>query len=129
MVTSTSIDGRSLVPLLHGQKVMDWRTVALIEHHGPVRDQGDSDFPAARSGNPTSYEAIRGPKSLYVECANGDKECHDFATDPDELRNSFLSLSGEEQTALHATLTAVQNCRGAQSCSATEEVKRSVTQR
>ena len=129
MVPSASIDGRSLVPLLRGQKVMDWRTAALIEHHGPVLDRGDPDLPAPRSGNPTNYEAIRGANSVYVEYANGDKEYHDFATDPDELRNSFSSLSSEEQTALHATLTAVQNCGGVQSCSATEGVKRSVTQR
>jgi hypothetical protein len=108
---------------------MDWRMVALIEHHGPVWDRSDPDLPVFRSGNPPSYEAIRGPKSLYVEYINGDKEYHDLATDPDELQNSFSSLSIEQQTALHATLTAVQNCGGVQSCWATEGSKQGVTQR
>jgi N-acetylglucosamine-6-sulfatase len=88
MVTATSIDGRSLVPLLHRQKVADWRTVTLIEHRRPVRNLVDPDLPSARTGNPTTYDAIRGLKSLCVEYANGDKEYHDLAADPDELRNS-----------------------------------------
>jgi hypothetical protein len=82
-------DGRSLVPLLHGQRVAEWRAVALVEHRGPHKDSTDPDAPALRSGNPTTYEAIRGLTSVYVEYANGEKEYHDLAADPDELRNSF----------------------------------------
>lgn len=82
--------------------------MALIEHHGPVRNPADPDLPGVRSGNPTTYEAMRAPTSLYVEYANGDKEYHDLATDPDELRNSFSSLSSEKQAVLHVTLGAVQ---------------------
>jgi N-acetylglucosamine-6-sulfatase len=129
MVTATSIDGRSLVPLLHRQKVADWRTVALVEHRGPVRNLVDPDLPSARSGNPTTYEAIRGLKSLYIEYANGDKEYHDLAADPDELRNSFSSLSSKQQTALHVTLDAIRSCHGAQSCSAAARPDRTLTQR
>jgi hypothetical protein len=33
----------------------------------------------ARIGNPTTYEAIRGPTYLYVEYADGNKEYHDLA--------------------------------------------------
>jgi N-acetylglucosamine-6-sulfatase len=129
MMPSTSIDGRSLVPLLHGQKVADWRTMALIEHRGPVRNLVDPDLPGVRSGNPTTYEAIRGLKSLYVEYANGDKEYHDLATDPDELRNGFSSLFAKQQAALHATLEAVRSCNGVQSCSAAARPDRSLTKR
>jgi N-acetylglucosamine-6-sulfatase len=129
MVPAASIDGRSLVALLHGQKVADWRTVALVEHHGPVRDLVDPDLPGPRSGNPTTYEAIRGLKSLYVEYANGDKEYHDLAADPDELRNSFSALSGKQQAALHATVEAVATCRGVQGCSAAARPDRALTQR
>ena len=114
------VDGRSLVPLLHGQKVADWRTVALIEHHGPVRKSTDPDLPGVRSGNPTTYEAMRAPTSLYVEYTNGEKEYHDLATDPDELHNSFASLSGEEKTSLHAMIEAVKNCHDAKNCWAAE---------
>ena len=121
-VTAANVDGRSLVALLHGQQVTDWRKAALVEHHGPVRNVVDPDFPGMRSGNPTTYEAIRGSTWLYVEYADGQKEYHDLATDPDELRNSFSSLAAERKASLHAMLEAIQNCRDAQSCAAAERM-------
>jgi arylsulfatase A-like enzyme len=129
MIPAASIDGRSLVPFLRGETVPDWRTVALIEHHGPVRDVLDPDRPAVRSGNPTTYEAIRGAKSLYVEYADGEREYHDLVSDPNELRNTFSALPRETQAALHATLSAVMNCRGVQSCSTAERGTQSAMQR
>jgi N-acetylglucosamine-6-sulfatase len=111
-----NVDGRSLVPLLHGQAVATWRTAALIEHHGPVKDPTDPDLPAVRSGNPTTYEAVRLPTSLYVEYADGTKEYHDLKTDPDELRNTFASLSSAEKVSLGATLAAISNCHDADAC-------------
>jgi arylsulfatase A-like enzyme len=125
MQSSDAIDGRSLVALLHGEKVADWRTVALIEHRGPVRNLVDPDLPGIRSGNPTTYEAMRGPSSLYVEYANGEKEYHDLTADSHELRNTFASLSSSEQASLHAKLTAVQNCTGLESCRTAERGTRS----
>jgi arylsulfatase A-like enzyme len=44
-----NVDGASLVPLLGSPRVEGWRTVALVEHHGPVRDVMDPDLPAPRS--------------------------------------------------------------------------------
>lgn len=125
----SNVDGRSLLPLLHGQKMADWRTVALIEHHGPVKDPTDPDMPALRSGNPTTYEAIRSANSVYVEYADGEKEFHDLVTDPNELRNTFPALSSEEKAALHATLDAVKNCHDAKSCAAAERPTRTVAQK
>lgn len=111
-----NVDGRSLVPLLHGQAVAEWRTAALIEHHGPVKDPTDPDLPAVRSGNPTTYEAMRLPTSLYVEYSDGTKEYHDLKTDPDELRNTYTSLSSAEKASLGATLAAISNCHDAKAC-------------
>ena len=85
-----TVDGRSLVPLLRGEQVPEWRTLALIEHHGPLNeleDDNDPDVPAKRSGNPPSYEAIRARDSVYVEYDDGTREYHDYASDPYELRN------------------------------------------
>jgi N-acetylglucosamine-6-sulfatase len=124
-----NIDGRSLVPLLRGQKAAEWRTVALVEHRGPHRDPTDPDAPALRSGNPTTYEAIRGLSSVYVEYADGEREYHDLAADPDELHNTFSSLSGEAKTALHAMLGAVKICRDANSCRAAERPSPDVSRR
>jgi arylsulfatase A-like enzyme len=129
MTPAASIDGRSLAPLLHGEKPRDWRTVALVEHRGPVKNLTDPDLPSPRSGNPTTYEAIRDRTSVYVEYATGEKEYHDLASDPDELRNTFSSLPPDKQAALHATLAAVQNCHGAQSCSTAEQASHSAAQK
>jgi N-acetylglucosamine-6-sulfatase len=120
MTTAATIDGRSLVPLLRGQGPAEWRTVALIEHHGPVRERLDPDLPGLRSGNPPSYEAIRSVKSLYVEYADGEHEFHDLASDPDELHNTYAALNAEQNETLHATLAALQSCQGEQACRAAE---------
>ena len=128
-VAPAAVDGRSLVPLLHGQEVTEWRTAALVEHHGALRDRADPDMPALRSGNPPTYEAIRMRTSVYVEYADGEKEYHDRVADPDELRNTFSSLPNEEKTSLHAALDAIVNCHDAKSCWAAGLARRSVTQR
>jgi N-acetylglucosamine-6-sulfatase len=119
-----SLNGKSLVPLLHGQAVAEWRTVALVEHRGPQREAADPDLPGPRSGNPTTYEATRTRTSLYVEYAGGEKEYHDLAIDPHELRNTFSSLSGDEKESLHATVDALRNCHDAKSCWAAERPRR-----
>jgi N-acetylglucosamine-6-sulfatase len=111
-----NIDGSSLVPLLHGQSAEGWRQVTLVEHHGPVRDLVDPDMPVARSGNPTTYEAIRSHTELYVEYADGEREYHDLTSDPDELRNTFLSLSSSQKSVLHKMLTDTVNCHSEKEC-------------
>jgi arylsulfatase A-like enzyme len=118
--TAANVDGLSLLSFLHGQTPPEWRKAALIEHHGPVRNVADPDFPDIRSGNPTTYEAMRGPSWLYVEYAGGEKEYHDLASDPDELHNTFAALPGEQKSSLHAMLAALQNCHDARGCSAAD---------
>ncbi len=110
------VDGSSLVPLLRGNKAAEGRNAALIEHRGPRHDPADPDVQAARSGNPPSYEAIRTPASLYVEYRDGEKEYHDLAADPDELRNGFSTLSAAKRELLHATLQALRSCQGTEGC-------------
>ena len=111
-----NVDGRSLVPLMRGQKVSDWRTTTLVEHRGPRHEPEDPDAPAPRSGNPPSYEAIRSRTEVYVEYVDGEREYHDLVADPDELHNTFSSLSKEKKLALSAVVAAIQNCHGAESC-------------
>jgi N-acetylglucosamine-6-sulfatase len=111
-----NVDGRSLVPLLHGENVPDWKRVALIEHRHPNRDKDDPDAPGARSGNPPTYEAIRGADFVYVEYAGGDFEYHDLTKDPHEVANTFGALSADQKAALRATLQAVKDCHDAESC-------------
>jgi N-acetylglucosamine-6-sulfatase len=115
----TTADGRSLVPLLRGEEVTGWRTLALIEHHGPLAPAGeeeDPDLPGVRSGNPPTYAAIRSPWSVYVEYDDGTREYHDHVTDPFELHNTFVSLAPDMKASLHAALVALQACHGTESC-------------
>jgi arylsulfatase A-like enzyme len=111
-----AVDGRSLVGLLHGRPVSRWRTAALIEHHGPDLAGGDPDHPAPGSGNPTSYEAIRLPNALYVEYRGSAREYYRTDRDPAERVNVFDRLSAGERARLHARLTALASCHGANSC-------------
>lgn len=112
----TEVDGRSLARLLHGQSEPGWRTMALVEHRGPVLGPDDPDMPLAKAVNPPSYEALRSREWLYVEYADGGREYHDLRIDPQELRNTFSALPSARQTELHTLLAGATACRGAASC-------------
>ncbi|MGH2925332.1 MAG: sulfatase family protein [Solirubrobacterales bacterium] len=109
------VDGHSLVPLLHNANHGKWRTAALVEHHGPDTAKSDPDYQTAKSGNPTTYEAIRRQNDVYVEYANGDREYYNVAKDPYERHNTYGALGPVKQARLHQTLTQLETCSG-QSC-------------
>jgi N-acetylglucosamine-6-sulfatase len=110
-------DGHNLVGLLRGQPIPGWRSLALIEHHGPLNHEADDpDAPALRSGNPPTYGAIRAREWVYVEYDDETREYHDHITDPYELQNTFWSLTVVTRQSLHTALAALQACHGAQTC-------------
>ncbi len=131
-----TIDGRSIVPFMLGKRVSEWRTLALVEHHRVLRgvaqkgtrhslaklwsmidpDAGDPDEPTIRSGNPPSYEALRGRAFVYVEYEDGTFEYHDTSSDPYELHNTFALLATDEKALLHAELMDLSGCHGARAC-------------
>ena len=45
VASEANVDGHSLAPLVRGQHVPDWRTAALVEHHGPRHEPEDPDAP------------------------------------------------------------------------------------
>lgn len=112
-----AVDGKSLVPLLHGDPTPNWRDAALIEHHGP--DFGVAagpDAPPPGSGNPLTYEALRLPHSIYVEYTDGEREYYNLNKDPYELTNAYSTLSRQQVEALHSQLEALETCAGAAFC-------------
>ncbi len=112
-----NVDGHSLLPLWTTPQPADWRTAALIEHHGPDLDRTDLDHPpTTHSGNPITYEALRAPTGTYIEYANGEVEYYDRIRDPDELTNIAGNLPPEQRAALHTTLQALQNCHDHSTC-------------
>jgi arylsulfatase A-like enzyme len=111
-----SVDGRSLVDLIHGGQPRQWRKEILVEHHGRVYRRGDPDLPLRGSGNPPSYEALRSSTALYVEYATGEREYYDLRRDPFELDNLASSLSPAHELQLHRTLARIERCHGRRAC-------------
>jgi arylsulfatase A-like enzyme len=111
-----TVDGHSLVALLHGRPASNWRREILVEHHGRVLKAGDPDLPTQGSGNPPGYEAIRTPRSLYVEYGDGEREYYDLQRDPFELDNIAAQLSPARARTLHRALVRIEACHGARAC-------------
>jgi N-acetylglucosamine-6-sulfatase len=126
---SASIEGHSLVPLLNPSSAApDWRTVALVEHHGGNTDPADPDFEGGGS-DPTTYDAIRisaghlpgfgGPvDGVYVEYADRqhETEYYDITKDPYELTNVAKDLTAAQRDTLHKTLTTLASCHTGSAC-------------
>ncbi len=115
-------DGHSLLSLLRGERPVDWRNAALIEHHGPTIDPRDPDRQSRASGNPTTYEAMRTERYLYVEYIDGEREFYELRRDPYELRNLAPGLAPDRLAALHADLARLEACHTADACWAAAHV-------
>jgi len=126
--TDRSIEGHSLVPLLHPVSSPAWRTVALVEHHGGSDNPADPDFEGGGS-NPTTYEAIRisathlpgfrgAVEAVYVEYedARHETEYYDIRRDPYERRNIANGLTAAQRTALHKILVGLDTCHSGTRC-------------
>jgi len=111
-----SVDGHSLVGLIHGRRAAGWRRAILIEHHGRVHDDADPDLPLRGSGNPPSYEALRTAHSLYVEYVTGEREYYNLRSDPFELHNLAAHLRPRRLRRLHAALLRIERCHGGREC-------------
>jgi hypothetical protein len=92
-IDADSRDGRSLLPLIQGQKVADWRDAALIEHVKPnsrAPGRPDPDAGRLKTGNaqPPSYNAVRTAGELYMEYEGDPRpEYYNTVTDPHQQSN------------------------------------------
>jgi N-acetylglucosamine-6-sulfatase len=105
------VEGRSLVPLLRGQAVQDWRSMVLVEHRGPGNVQADPDLQGIRQGRPPTYAALRFPDALYVEYAS-PRFAPEYYEDPLERRNIYASLPQERKAELSELLARLRACAG-----------------
>jgi N-acetylglucosamine-6-sulfatase len=118
-----TVNGHSLVQLLHGETVADWRNVALVEHHDPKFDPTDPDADTDVVKNPPTYNALRALTTTYVEYVGGETEFHDRTTDPLELDNTATSLTAAEVAKVHDTIAAIATCQTAAQCWAAQHMK------
>ncbi|MFI5494979.1 sulfatase [Actinoplanes sp. NPDC051859] len=116
------VHGRDFRPLLAGKTSPDWRTAALVEHHGPDFDPTDPDRPRPFSGNPPTYAALRTATYTYVEYVDGAREYYNRRKDPHQLRNIYADLSASRRAALHRALKKLTMCRGA-ACRTADQVR------
>ncbi|MFB4276456.1 sulfatase [Nonomuraea sp. MTCD27] len=92
-VTAENRDGRSLLPLVQGRKVTDWRQAALIEHvkpdpAAPGEPDPDAEEPQPGNPGPPSYAAVRTAGELYVEYEGDPRpEYYDTVRDPGQESN------------------------------------------
>jgi arylsulfatase A-like enzyme len=94
------LDGMSLLPLLAKPR-RAWRRDLLVERGPAAREPQDA------------YTALRTPRFLYAEYANGERELYDLARDPWE----FTSLHADPAYAkwrdeLAARLARMRTCAG-----------------
>jgi len=123
-----TVNGHSLLQLLHGQTVGTWRNAVLVEHHGPTAASAGPDNEPMSAAAPTkitppTYDALRTATALYVEYATGETEYHDRAADPFELQNTAASLSAAEVAKLHDAIAAIKTCKTADGCWAAQQLK------
>jgi N-acetylglucosamine-6-sulfatase len=114
--TTLASDGHTLMPLLHGHHAPNWRDAVLVEHHGARQPLDDPDFQPPTSGNPTTYEAMRTDRFLYVEYADGEREFYNLRRDPFELHNLAGRLTRSDLALLHKELSAMKHCHGGRQC-------------
>jgi arylsulfatase A-like enzyme len=107
-----SVDGQSLVPLLHGRSV-SWRNAAVVEQWGGAgTDGGDPDAQSGLAGTPPRYTAVRTADYTYVRYSTGEHEFYDRRTDPNQLDNVYGQLSPGVDAKLNAAATALSTCSG-----------------
>jgi len=110
------VDGRSLAPLLRGDRPAQgtWRQAFLLEQYS---DEG-LIAPSPRSAQPV-FVGLRTLRYKYVEYWTGVREIYDLASDPYELSNFGGSASPELMAQLSSLLRSLSTCVGA-ACRAAE---------
>ena len=111
------VDGRSLAPLLRGERPAPgtWRQAFLLEQYS---DEG-LIAPSPRSAQPV-FVGIRTLRYKYVEYWTGVREIYDLASDPYELSNFGGSASPDLIAELSSLLRSLSTCVGG-ACRASEQ--------
>jgi arylsulfatase A-like enzyme len=109
------VEGRSLVPLLHGDRPGTWRRAYLLEQYS---DEG-AIAPTARGAHAV-FAGVRTLRYKYVEYWTGVRELYDLDADPYELENIAATASANLLASLSSLVRDLTSCAGA-ACRAAEE--------
>lgn len=108
-------DGRSLVPLLHGNPPASWRQAVLLEQFAvpsaPPKSSGILE-PDDASSHP-SHRGIRTADYKYVQYGTGEKEVYDLKKDPDERLNLRDQMPKAWLDSVSRLVKALASCKGA----------------
>lgn len=108
-------DGRSLVPLLHGNPPASWRQAVLLEQFAvpsaPPKSSGILE-PDDASAHP-SHRGIRTADYKYVQYGTGEKEVYDLKKDPDERLNLRDQMPNAWLDSVSRLVKALASCKGA----------------
>ncbi|HVT17016.1 MAG TPA: sulfatase [Thermoanaerobaculia bacterium] len=125
------VDGRSLVPLLHGARPERWRGAFLVEQEQVFFQRGKNKnvrkvleprdlFEEAMAAAPRrsqqgipAYDALRTPTHTFVVYSTGERELYDLRADPYELQNIVKTADPALLARLDSWLQALHKCRGA----------------
>ena len=102
------VDGRSLVPILEGQRPDDWRTGILTESMS-APTPGDPDYDTFK---PPQFRALRTPQWLYVEYEDGSRELVERTAPEGELHNLVATADPSLTEGLTKQLNALTTCAG-----------------
>ncbi len=127
------VDGRSLVPLLHGgPRPEPWRGAFLVEQEEVHFGRGKGEHPRqvlepldpqeeemanapGRGGQGIpAYNALRTTTHTYVSYSTGEHELYDLQSDPHQLKNIAVTADKALLANLDAWLEAFRKCHGVQ---------------
>ncbi|WP_240197527.1 sulfatase [Nonomuraea lactucae] len=100
-------EGRSLVPLLRGQRPAQWRSSVLVEFSRPLDQVSANQTPVP------PYQALRTQTHTYVRYGTGETQLYDLTTDPNQLHNLAGRADPQLLRDLDERLRAMVACSGA----------------
>lgn len=131
----STVDGRSLVPLLRGEDPPTWRDSFLAQYMVDKQDFDPSDYRAVGTyWNFPNWRAVRTTRFMLVQywdaadfvgwpaevpgCCAPQFELYDLATDPYELNNLLATPAGRQQfsalfAVLYRRMSQLAACSGA----------------